>query len=326
MHPLHYDLKKVLKPWFYHFGIRMRSRSQLTMFLSHCSAQKRFCYVVSSARNLFFQNSISIARYVVRNTYVATPPSSIFIGKRTHCATFLNATLLGLCKRKSNLIFVRKFLTSNSLRQVHHQFTSKPDHTSLILYFSSAFIVMIGLAYAAVPLYRMFCQATGLGGDPSLGHKVALMETMAPIRERQIHVSFNADHHSSMQWNFKPSQREITVVPGETALAFYTAKNPTDKPIVGIATYNVVPFQAGLYFNKIQCFCFEEQWLNPKEEVDMPVFFYIDPDYDSDPQLANTDNIILSYTFFKAEEGQTIPLPGFMKANSVVNLNQKTNE
>jgi len=162
----------------------------------------------------------------------------------------------------------------------------------------------------------------GMGGDPTLSRKIGLVQTMEPIRERKINVSFNADHHSSMQWNFKPSQNMLTVVPGETALAFYTAKNPTNEPIVGIATYNVVPFQAGLYFNKIQCFCFEEQWLNPNEEVDMPVFFYIDPDYDDDPQLAHVDDIILSYTFFKAQEGQTIPLPGFMKANSVVNLNE----
>lgn len=212
-------------------------------------------------------------------------------------------------------------LSHKVLRSSNYQSHANQNVTSLVLYFSSMVIVMIGLSYAAVPLYRLFCQATGLGGDPTIGHKIGLLETMEPIRERRIKVSFNADHHSSMQWNFKPAQSEVTVVPGETALAFYTAKNPTNEPIVGIATYNVIPFQAGLYFNKIQCFCFEEQWLNPNEEVDMPVFFYIDPDYDDDPQLAKTDSIVLSYTFFKAVEGQTLPLPGFMKANSVVNLN-----
>lgn len=80
-------------------------------------------------------------------------------------------------------------------------------------------------------------------------------------------IRFNADTSAAMQWQFKPHQREIKVVPGETALAFYTARNVTDKPITGIATYNVIPFEAGLYFNKIQCFCFEEQRLNPKEQV-----------------------------------------------------------
>ncbi|NXT82692.1 COX11 protein, partial [Zapornia atra] len=101
------------------------------------------------------------------------------------------------------------------------------------------------------------------------------------------------------------------VVPGETALAFYKAKNPTDKPIIGISTYNVIPFEAGQYFNKIQCFCFEEQWLNPQEEVDMPVFFYIDPEFVEDPKMAKVDLITLSYTFFEAKEGQKLPLPGF---------------
>lgn len=133
----------------------------------------------------------------------------------------------------------------------------------------------------------------------------------------------------------------LQVVPGETALAFYRAKNPTDKPITGISTYNVVPFEAGQYFNKIQvvrqalgqaavcsrppasslmdsfslvslqCFCFEEQRLNPHEEVDMPVFFYIDPEFDEDPRMARVETITLSYTFFEAKEGQKLPLPGY---------------
>ncbi|CAK8698642.1 unnamed protein product [Clavelina lepadiformis] len=210
------------------------------------------------------------------------------------------------------------FLSAKLLHYQQHYSQSKKSKISAVMYFCSVLVFMIGLSYAAVPMYRLFCQATGLGGDPSIGHKTDNVATMEPVRERKVNVFFNADHHAAMEWNFKPSQSEITVVPGETALAFYTAKNPTDKPIIGIATYNVVPFQAGLYFNKIQCFCFEEQWLNPNEEVDMPVFFYIDPDFDDDPLLANTDDIILSYTFFKAEEGQTLPLPGFMKLKSVV--------
>lgn len=117
------------------------------------------------------------------------------------------------------------------------------------------------------------------------------------------------------------------VAPGETALAFYTAKNPLDKPVTGISTYNVVPFEAGQYFNKIQCFCFEEQQLNPNEEVffvlltvyifnsfvistvfqvDMPVFFFIDPEFTTDPKMENIDDITLSYTFFEAKQGVDI--------------------
>lgn len=188
----------------------------------------------------------------------------------------------------------------------------KSRNKTVLTYVVAAGIGMIGLAYAAVPLYRLYCQASGLGGTAVAGHDTDQVATMKPVKERIIKVTFNADRHASMQWNFRPQQNEIFVVPGETALAFYRAKNPTDKPITGISTYNVVPFEAGQYFNKIQCFCFEEQRLNPHEEVDMPVFFYIDPDFDEDPRMARVDTITLSYTFFEAKEGQRLPLPGYM--------------
>lgn len=103
---------------------------------------------------------------------------------------------------------------------------------------------------------------------------------------------------------------------GETALAFYTARNPTNKPVIGISTYNVIPFEAGAYFNKIQCFCFEEQQLNPNEEVDMPVFFYIDPEICEDPKLEFLEDIILSYTFFEAKEGLNLTMPSYAKAHN----------
>jgi len=204
--------------------------------------------------------------------------------------------------------------------------SSAPSNTisgmSLVNYLLATLVFMIGMAYAAVPLYRIFCAKTGIGGDPRLAgeNMSGKIEDMKPVKERKITVTFNADHHAEMEWNFKPSQKKVTVVPGETALAFYTAKNPTDQPIIGIATYNILPFQAGLYFNKIQCFCFEEQWLNPNEEVDMPVFFFIDPEYDDDPVLADTDDIVLSYTFFRSSEGMTLPLPGFMADGATTNI------
>lgn len=94
----------------------------------------------------------------------------------------------------------------------------------------------------------------------------------------------------------------MQVVPGETALAFYTAHNPTDKPITGVSTYNITPMRAGLYFSKIQCFCFEEQRLRPHEEIDMPVFFYVDPAFLDDPAMANVKSLTLSYTFFRTGE------------------------
>ncbi|KAM9716127.1 cytochrome c oxidase assembly protein COX11, mitochondrial-like, partial [Menidia menidia] len=182
---------------------------------------------------------------------------------------------------------------------------------TVLTYVAAAGVAMVGLAYAAVPLYRLYCQAAGLGGAAVAGHDAEQVASMQPVRERVVKVTFNADTHASIQWNFRPQQTEIYVVPGETALAFYRARNPTDRPIIGISTYNVVPFDAGQYFNKIQCFCFEEQRLNPHEEVDMPVFFYIDPEFDADPRMARVDTITLSYTFFEAKEGQRLPVPGY---------------
>ncbi|TRY86537.1 hypothetical protein DNTS_002564 [Danionella cerebrum] len=186
----------------------------------------------------------------------------------------------------------------------------KKKNRTALTYIAATGVAMIGLSYAAVPLYRLFCQATGLGGTIS-GHDAEQVETMKPVRDRIIKVTFNADTHASIQWNFRPQQSEIYVVPGETALAFYKARNPTERPVIGISTYNVVPFEAAQYFNKIQCFCFEEQRLNPHEEVDMPVFFYIDPEFDSDPKLARIDTITLSYTFFEAKEGHSFPFPRY---------------
>ncbi|KAG1687133.1 Cytochrome c oxidase assembly protein COX11, mitochondrial [Nymphon striatum] len=126
---------------------------------------------------------------------------------------------------------------------------------------------------------------------------------------KPIKVRFNADKSSSLRWMFHPQQTEITVYPGETALAFYTATNPTDKPIDGIATYNIVPYEAGKYFMKIQCFCFEEQRLNPNEEVDMPVFFYIDPEFSEDPRMEFLKELTLSYTFFESKDNINFQKP-----------------
>ncbi|XP_029456538.1 cytochrome c oxidase assembly protein COX11, mitochondrial isoform X2 [Rhinatrema bivittatum] len=127
----------------------------------------------------------------------------------------------------------------------------KRNKTALT-YIAAAAVGMVGLSYAAVPLYRLYCQATGLGGVAVAGHSSDQIESMEPIKDRIIKVTFNADVHASLHWNFKPQQTEIYVVPGETALAFYKARNSTDKPVIGISTYNVVPFEAGQYFNKIQ--------------------------------------------------------------------------
>uniref|UniRef100_F6ZDP6 Cytochrome c oxidase assembly protein COX11, mitochondrial n=1 Tax=Callithrix jacchus TaxID=9483 RepID=F6ZDP6_CALJA len=178
----------------------------------------------------------------------------------------------------------RRPKSSNPFRRAQEEEWRRRNKTALT-YVAAVAVGMLGVSYAAVPLYRLYCQTTGLGGSVVAGHASDQIENMVPVKDRIIKVTFNADVHASLQWNFRPQQTEIFVVPGETALAFYKAKNPTDKPVIGISTYNVVPFEAGQYFNKIQCFCFEEQRLNPQEEVDMPVFFYIDPEFAEDPRM-----------------------------------------
>ncbi len=175
------------------------------------------------------------------------------------------------------------------------------------MYLIAVAIATVGASYAAVPLYRVFCQQTGYGGTVQEGGDVEKVRGMRPAKDRRIEIQFHADTGATMRWNFRPQQPKIVVHPGETALAFYTAKNPTDVPIDGISTYNVIPFEAGTYFNKIQCFCFEEQRLNPHEEVDMPVFFYIDPDFAEDPAMEKVETIYLSYTFFESRPGFELP-------------------
>ncbi|XP_010474659.1 PREDICTED: cytochrome c oxidase assembly protein COX11, mitochondrial [Camelina sativa] len=195
----------------------------------------------------------------------------------------------------------------------HRQYsTHSPTETKSqkMLYYLTALVFgMVGLTYAAVPLYRTFCQATGYGGTvqrkETVEEKIARHSESGTVTEREIVVQFNADVADGMQWKFTPTQREVRVKPGESALAFYTAENKSSSPITGVSTYNVTPMKAGVYFNKIQCFCFEEQRLLPGEQIDMPVFFYIDPEFETDPRMDGINNLILSYTFFKVSEENT---------------------
>lgn len=174
-------------------------------------------------------------------------------------------------------------------------------NTTFLLYVTATAVLVLGLSYAAVPLYRAFCQASGFSGTTMIPDSDRIAE-MVPAEDRLLRIKFNADTGATMRWDFRPLQKEVYLVPGETSLAFYTATNPTDKPVIGISTYNVVPYDCGAYFNKIQCFCFEEQRLNPHEQVDMPVFFYIDPEFCDDPAMRKVEEITLSYTFFEAKD------------------------
>jgi cytochrome c oxidase assembly protein subunit 11 len=179
---------------------------------------------------------------------------------------------------------------------------------SLLMYTAAAFAVGVGFTYAAVPLYRAFCSATGFSGTPMVGLGKFEPAKLFPqyfdpatrSATKRIRISFNADHSEALPWTFKPSQEEIYVLPGETALAFYKAKNKGNQDLTGIATYNVSPDRIAPYFAKIECFCFEEQKLLANEEVDLPVFFFIDKDVLDDPTVRDVKDVVLSYSFFGA--------------------------
>jgi cytochrome c oxidase assembly protein subunit 11 len=157
---------------------------------------------------------------------------------------------------------------------------------------------MAGLAYASVPLYRLFCQVTGFGGTTQVADSLP-----ERVVDRVITVRFDADVSASLAWRFRPAQRSIDVRLGEQALAFYTARNDSDRPTTGTATFNVTPAKAGSYFTKIDCFCFDEQTLNPGQSADMPVTFFVDPEMADARNLDDVTTITLSYTFFNADRG-----------------------
>ncbi len=153
-------------------------------------------------------------------------------------------------------------------------------------------VLMGGLAWASVPLYDLFCRVTGFGGTPLVAENGA-----DEVLDQMIEVRFDASLASDMPWDFKPMERTMQIRLGETGLAFYEAHNPTDRPVAGSASFNVAPFAAGGYFTKIDCFCFEEQVLQPGETVQMPVSFFVDPEILEDEDGKHVPTITLSYTF-----------------------------
>jgi cytochrome c oxidase assembly protein subunit 11 len=160
---------------------------------------------------------------------------------------------------------------------------------------ASAALTMLGLGFASVPLYRIFCEATGYDGTTR-----RVDEAQAATIQDSGHtlsIRFDANVERGMPWQFKPLQRTDTISIGVRDMALFWAKNTSDKPITGTASFNVEPEQAARYFNKIQCFCFTEQTLKPGEEVRMPVIYYVDPAFLKDPDNKDVQQITLSYTF-----------------------------
>lgn len=173
---------------------------------------------------------------------------------------------------------------------------TKPNTAKTVRYLVGVVLFMGAMAWASVPLYGLFCRVTGYGGTTSTA------ETKSDvILDQTIKVRFDASKERDMPWIFKPVVREMEIRIGETGLAFYEATNPTDMPVAGIAAYNVTPFTTGGYFAKIDCFCFEEQILQPGETVLMPVTFYVDPDIVDDPDAKHSKHITLSYTFYQID-------------------------
>jgi len=171
------------------------------------------------------------------------------------------------------------------------------NRTTFITLMALAF-GMVGLAYASVPLYQLFCQVTGYGGTTQRAEAAP-----GTVLDREVVVRFNADVNSGLPWSFRPVQKEVRVKLGETAIVSYRAENRGREPVTGTAVFNVTPEKTGAYFNKIECFCFTEQVLNPGEAVDMPVAFFVDPALAGDPNTGDVKTITLSYTFFRAKTG-----------------------
>ena len=163
-------------------------------------------------------------------------------------------------------------------------------------------LAMLGLGYASVPLYRLFCQVTGFGGTTMTATESDAARAASLATGETISIRFDASAAMGMPWTFRPSQATDTVTIGERDIATYVARNDSDQPITGMATFNVEPEQAGKYFNKVQCFCFTEQTLQPGQEVTMPVLYFVDPAMLDDPNMKGVEQITLSYTFHRAKD------------------------
>jgi cytochrome c oxidase assembly protein subunit 11 len=174
---------------------------------------------------------------------------------------------------------------------------------------------MLALAYAASPLYDMFCRATGFGGTPQVAQEGA-QNADRPVLSRTVNVRFDSNVDANLPWRFTPLEREVKVKLGEERLVHYRVTNVSQRPIVGTSTYNVTPETAGAWFNKLQCFCFTEQLLLPGQSMDMPVVFFVDPEMDKDRRYDNIRTVTLSYTFFEARTERAKTLLGSVPADA----------
>lgn len=179
----------------------------------------------------------------------------------------------------------------------HSKTPDNPRHRGVAFALAGLAAFMLGLSFAAVPLYQLFCQVTGYGGTTQRAENLP-----AQVLEQRMSIRFDANTAQGIAWRFKPKTKPMNIRIGEQGLAFYQARNLSSEPVTGTATFNVTPEGAGSYFSKIECFCFTEQVLAPGETVDMPVTFFVDPEIMNDPDARNIREITLSYTFFPVED------------------------
>ena len=174
-------------------------------------------------------------------------------------------------------------------KAIRKQHSNKVIAAACLVFFGG----MVGMAYAAVPLYNLFCQVTGYGGTTQ-----RVTQYSSTVLDRDIRIRFDANTSGGLPWDFKPVSRDVTIKIGETTQVAYQAKNVFSQPTYGRASFNVTPQMAGAYFMKVECFCFTDTELEPGETMDMPVVFYVDPEIVNVPELKDIKTITLSYTFF----------------------------
>lgn len=179
-------------------------------------------------------------------------------------------------------------------KDTQQQLKAKNDRAALVILI--VVVVMVGLSFAAVPMYNLFCRVTGFGGTP-----ISSEQLPDHVLERQVKINFVTSTARDMPWQFGAERRSVKINIGQDMLINFKAYNPTNTDIVGTAIYNVTPLKAGKYFHKTQCFCFDRQVLEAGQSANMPVVFYVDPEMDKDPDMQDVDVITLSYTFFKSD-------------------------
>ena len=187
----------------------------------------------------------------------------------------------------------------------HNQNNLKAQNKKVIFIITFIGMLMLSLSYAAVPLYDIFCRVTGFGGTTQIASSAP-----GSSGHPNINIRFESNITDSLNWDFYSKTKTVKIPMGEEKTIYYFAKNLSDEPIVGTATFNVTPAKVGQYFMKIDCFCFVEQLLNPGESMNMPVTFFIDPDLYKDENVQEVNEITLSYTFMKSMDQSKVEEQG----------------